>query len=150
MGTESLFEFYDSVYFYIFLLCVYIFSAIIEWRIFTKAGEPGWKALIPFYSIFVSHHIAGMHHAWFVAEIIAWIIETVLELVPNIPAWVEDPFTVFTFLFTVVSEIVHMSLLGDRFGKKTPFKVGMVLLPPVFLPILAFGSAAYQKPETHE
>lgn len=149
MNFDSIFEFYYSVFFYALLLVSYLFSAIVEWNIFKKAGEPGWKTLIPFYNIFVSHHIAGMRHIWFVLEMAVWMVETVLELVPGIPDWIENPFTVITFLFTLISEIVHISMLGDRFGKKTPFKVGMVLLPIVFLPILAFGPAKYQAPEKH-
>lgn len=120
---------------------------IAEWRIFKKAGEKGWKSLIPVYKVFLSHHIAGMSHIWFILEVICWIIEAVLEFVNGVPSWLGLVFGIFTVAFTVVSEVVHILLLCNRFGKKPAFKVGMILIPSLFFLIIAFGRSEYQKAE---
>ena len=119
---------------------------IAEWRIFTKAGEKGRKSLIPFYSIFVSHHIAGMSHVWFIIEVVTWITEIVLELV-KLPEPVILWFGVAVGVFTLVSEIIHVIKMCNRFGKGTGFKIGMFFLPNLFMLILAFGKAEYHQPE---
>ena len=106
--------FIASIVIYVALTAIYIIS---EWMIFKKAGEKSWKALIPFYSVFVSHHIVGMSHVWFIIEV------------------------------TLVSGVVHAIKLCNCFGKGTRFKVGLILIPEIFMLILAFGKAQFTKPE---
>lgn len=128
-------------------LPIYIMLVIAEWRILEKAGEKGWKSLIPVYNLFVSHHIAGMSHIWFVLEVSSWVAELLLEIIPAVPDWLEIVAGVTIVIFTIVMEVIHLNLLGNRFGKKLPFKIGMFLLPEIFLPILAFGKSTYTPPE---
>lgn len=125
---------------------LFISVAIAECRIFQKAGEKPWKALIPFYGLFVSHHIIGMSHIWFIIDMILWFIELVTELV-ELPWYIDDFFLLVASVFTIISEIIHINKLCNCFGKKLPFKIGMFLLPQVFPLIIAFGKAEYHKPE---
>lgn len=146
-------EWETGLYFSLTAVCVIVAVALValfivaEWRILTKAGEKGWKSLIPFYNIFVSHHIVGMSHAWFIAEVITWIAEAVFEIV-KMPHTVVLVFGIITGVFTVVSELVHIIKICNCFGKGTGFKIGMVLIPDLFLMIIAFGKSEYKKP-TH-
>jgi hypothetical protein len=87
------------------------------WKIFTKAGEPGWAAIIPIYNVIVLLKIAGKP-AW-------WII---LLLIPVV---------------NFVISILVAAGLAKNFGKGTGFVVGLVLLPFIFYLILGFGSAQY-------
>jgi len=128
---------------------IIILITIAEWKILTKAGEKGWKSLIPFYSIFVSHHIVGMAHIWFILEMIIWFIETVIAAFVEFPEWFELSFMVLTLVFTLVSEIIHINKMCKCFGKDTGFKIGMIFLPYIFSMIIAFGSAKYTHP-AHE
>lgn len=129
------------------VLAMYVLYAAAEWKILTKAGEKGWKSLIPIYNIFISHHIVGMSHAWFVIEMIVWVAELVFEIVTAIPEPVVLVFGIAAGIFTVVSELIHIIKMCNCFGKGTGFKIGMVLVPFVFLMIIAFGKAEYKKPE---
>ena len=88
------------------------------WKIFTKAGQPGWLSLIPIYNYIVLVRITG-HSAW-------WFI---LLLIPYVNA---------------IASILLMLRLAGKFGKGPGFGVGLVLLSPLFLPLLAFGDARYQ------
>ena len=95
-----------------------IFINISMWKIFTKAGKEGWKALIPFYNIIVLLEIV---------ELPTWYV--VLYFVPFISIY---------FVFKTYIELAH------KFGKSTRFGVLMVFFIIVCFPILAFDSSTYQ------
>lgn len=90
------------------------------WKIFTKAGKPGWASIVPFYNIIVLLEIVG-RPLW-------WIVMLLIPLV-NL---------VFVFIIAID--------LAKSFGKGTGFAMGLIFLSPIFYPILGFGSARYQGP----
>ena len=94
------------------------------WKIFEKAGKPGWAAIVPVYNIIVLLEIVGKPMWWIV-----------LMLVPCV---------------NIVAQIWVTNLLSKSFGKSEGFTVGMVLLPMVFFPVLGFGDAQYQGPSAKE
>jgi len=99
-------------------LAIAIFFVIVWWKVFTKARQPGWAILIPFYNLYIMLKIAGKP-GW-------WII---LFFIP-----------IANFI-----AIILMALgLAQNFGKGAGFAVGLLLLGIIFLPILAFGDATYQ------
>ena len=104
----------------IIYLALVVFLIVTMWKIFTKAGKPGWASIIPIYNIFVMLDIAGKPAWWFLLFLI--------------------PFVNFIVGILVIAGI------ATNFGKGGGFVVGMILLPIVFYPILAFGSAQYSKP----
>jgi hypothetical protein len=93
---------------------------VAEWKIYTKAGKPGWAVLIPIYNTIVMLEIVGK--PWW------WIL---LMLIPGV---------------NIVFVIWMINLLSKSFGKDEGFTVGLLLLSIVFYPILGFGSAKYQGP----
>ena len=97
-------------------LLVLIIAAV--WRVFTKAGQPGWAALIPFYNLYVLLQVAGKPGWWLI-----------LLLIP---------------LVNIVIGIMTLAALAAKFGKGVGFTIGLILLPIVFYPILGFGGAQYQ------
>lgn len=104
----------------IIYLALIVFLIVTMWKIFTKAGKPGWASIIPIYNVFVMLDIAGKPAWWFLLFLI--------------------PFVNFIVGILVIAGI------ATNFGKGGGFVVGMILLPIVFYPILAFGSAQYSKP----
>ncbi len=87
------------------------------WRIYEKAGKPGWAAVVPVYNVVV-----------------------LLQIVEK-PLW----WAVFFFIpliNIVFSLIVHVEL-AERFGKGPLFGLGMTFFPVIFVPILGFGEAQY-------
>ena len=134
------------IVFGIITIAVVLLFVASEWRILSKAGEKGWKSLIPFYGLFVSHHIVGMSHIWFILEIVAWIAELVFEII-KFPEPVVFWFGIVVGAFTLLSEIVHLIKICNCFSKGIGFKIGTILLPNIFLLILAFGKAEYKKPK---
>ncbi len=109
-----------SPIFIIFFLAVVAFLIVSYWKVYTKAGEPGWGALVPFYNLYLYCKIAGRPGWW-------WV----LLMVP---------------LVNIVVGIIVAIDFARAFGKSTGFGVGLWILSPVFVPILAFGPAKYTKP----
>lgn len=128
----------------------YIALTVAQWKLFTKAGEKGWKALIPFYSVFVSHHLIGMRHIWFILDIVFWVIEAALELIHGVPLWLEETFLYAALILTVISEILHIMKLCYCYTKSELFGVGLFVLPPVFSLIVAFDKSEYHPPRSHK
>lgn len=104
--------------FVIFWLALVLLIVASMWKVFEKAGEPGWAAIVPFYNIVVLLKIAGKPAWWFL-----------LMLVPIVNL--------------IVAIIVTVSL-AKNFGKGAGFGLGLIFLAPVFYPMLAWGDARYQ------
>lgn len=101
-------------------MAVIVFFLFCMWRIYVKAGKPGWAAIIPIYNILVQLEILG--RPW-------WFL--LLMLVP---------------LVNVVIGIILLFDLAKVFGKGTGFGFGLLFLPFIFIPILALGDATYKGP----
>ena len=114
-----------SVAYLIFAIVVWVIAIVAQWKIFTKAGEAGWKCLIPIYNAVVLFKIAGLSPLW--------ILGFLASIIPVIGG-----------LVVLGISIYLMYSLGKAFGKSTGFIVGLVLLSPIFLIILGFDSSTYQ------
>ena len=101
-------------------LAFLVFEVAAFWIIFSKAGQPGWAAIIPIYNIWVLLKVVG-RPGW-------WIILFIVPLV-SLVIWI----------------IVALDL-AKSFGKGTGFAIGLIFLGFIFAPILAFGSAQYVGP----
>ncbi len=100
-------------------VCAFVILMVAAmWIIFTKAGQPGWAAIIPIYNLFVKLQIVG--RPWW------WMLLMIVPLV-NIILW---------FIMSID--------LARSFGKASSYGVGLALLPFIFHPMLAFGSSRYQ------
>ena len=107
----------------VFWICWLAFTILMIaawWKIFSKAGQPGWAAIIPIYNWIVWCKIVG--RPWW------WIL---LLLIPFV---------------NLIILIILMIDLAKSFGKGVAFGIGLILLAVIFFPILGFGSAQYQGP----
>jgi hypothetical protein len=101
------------------VLILFVLAAM--WRVFEKAGEHGWAALIPIYNAFVLLRIARKPMWWFL-----------LLLIP---------------IVNIVVGFMMTNAIARNFGKGTGFALGLVFLGFIFYPILAFGDAVYSPTE---
>jgi hypothetical protein len=103
----------------IFLLAFGLFVLIGWWRLFRKAGRPGILAAIPVLNLVTLIDIAGRPKWWLF-----------LYLLP---------------LVNVAVAIIVGAELAERFGKGRYYGLGIAFLPPVFIPLLGYGSAHYRR-----
>jgi len=90
------------------------------WKVFAKAGQPGWFAIIPIFNLYIMLKIVG--RPWW------WLILFIIPIVGLIVA------------------IVVSVDLAKSFGKSVLFGIGLALLGFIFYPVLGFGQAQYQGP----
>jgi hypothetical protein len=100
------------------LIMVLIFVGC--WKVFTKAGKPGWAIIIPIYNGIVLLQIVG-RPVW-------WIL---LYLIP---------------IVNIIVGIIVSIDLAKSFGKGAGYGLGLVFLGFIFFPMLGLGSAKYQGP----
>ena len=144
-----MYNFYDSDFLALLLgiLAVTIVVAIIfailyviaYWRLFTKAGIPGWWALIPGANGYMALKMVWAPK-WFFIAIIVGFLDAILFGIGN-------PFLVWlSWLMTVallVISIIYDVKLAKAFNKSTGFAVGLIFLNAIFILILAFGNSQY-------
>lgn len=115
-----------SGFFLIIWVALVVINIVALWKIFEKAGVPGWKSIVPIYNTWTLAEIAGKPGWWSLVLLLAWI--------PVVGA--------------IASMVVYLIIaleLAKRFGKDTVFAiVGLVIFSMVGLLILAFGDAKYQ------
>lgn len=99
--------------FWLIGMAISVFTLICMWKVFKKAGKPGWASLIPIYNIIVMLEIAELP-MWYIA----------LYCLP------------FANIYAMFKTYIE---LAKKFGKSAGFGVGMVFLAPIFFGILAFG-----------
>jgi len=105
------------IMFLIYFAIIIVFIASM-WKIFTKAGKPGWAAIIPIYNIIVLLEIVGRPMWWILIYLIC----------------------------APIAAIIISIDLAKSFGKDIGFGIGLIILPIVFMPMLGFGSATYVGP----
>lgn len=94
------------------------------WKVFEKAGQPGWAAIVPIYNLYVlTVEVAKKEMLWFILFLVLALFCGPLVLIPAF--------------------VVNMEV-AKKFGKGGGFGIGLTLLGFIFYPILGFGSAQYQ------
>ena len=100
------------------IVAIFIIVAVLaNIKIFNKAGEAGWKSLVPILNIFVFLKIIRQP---------AWRI--ILYFIP---------------LVNIIVSLIDLNRFCKSFGKGFGFLIGMLFLQPIFMLILAFGDAEY-------
>jgi hypothetical protein len=106
------------------ILIIAVITIVGKWKVYEKAGKPGWAAIIPVYT---------------------WIV--MLEIVGKPIWWI---FLFFIPCVNIIFMIWTINLLSKSYGQSEGFTVGLVLLGFVFYPILGFGSYQYLGPSAAE
>lgn len=101
-------------------LALLIFVIVAMWKVFIKAGQPGWGVIIPIYNIYLLCKIAGKP-GWWVLLLFIPIVNLIIAI------------------------LVALGVAAN-FGKGAGFGIGLFFLPFIFYPILAFGDATYGPP----
>ena len=108
----------------ILYLAIAVFMIASVWKVFVKAGKPGWAVLIPIYNFIVLIEIVGKPTWWVILLFVPFVNYIILVWITN--------------------------LLSKSFGKDVGFTLGLLFLGIIFFPVLGFGSAEYKGPAAKE
>ena len=97
------------------MVALILLSIAAMWKVFERAGEPGWAALVPIYNLYVMTKVAQVSWLWILAMIIP--------------------------VLNIIAAFVIGIGIAKRFGKGTGYGIGLTLLPFIFYPMLAWGDA---------
>lgn len=119
---------------FLFALIPYILVVIAWWKIFVKAGQPGWAAIIPIYNMYILLKIIGRPTWWL------WLL--ILLVIPFV-----------NFIGAIVWFILGILIaidLGKAFGKDTVYSILLLWLFSIIgYLLLGFGSDKYLGAPTH-
>ena len=137
---------------YVVLAIVWwILQIIANWKIFQKAGEAGWKSIIPIYSEYVSCRIAWSAGIFWLLLIIGFAANCVdVMTTPENAGMAMLLLLAALRVIMAVIGILYCIKLAKAFGKGSGFAIGLLFLHPIFLLILGFGSAEYVGPGGEE
>lgn len=105
--------------YFLMLMASCLFIIVAMWAIFRKAGESGWKCLVPIYNMYVLMQISGKPGWWGFLMLIPFV---------GVPIY-----------------LLAMISLAEKFGRSAAYGAGLFLLPMFFFPMLAFGGAKYEE-----
>lgn len=126
----------------IFALVWWILQIVANWNIFTKAGEAGWKSLIPIYGDYISYKIAWQTSYFWLSFILGIVASYVSSANLNESMFLTVIATLLRIVIAVIN-IIYCVKLSKAFGHGIGFAIGLILLQPIFLLILGFGSDQY-------
>lgn len=128
----------------VFAFIWWLLQIIANWNIFTKAGEAGWKSIIPVYSDYISYKIAWQPSYF-------WLV-FVLGIITSVANGMADSNETNTTILLIVSliriilaiiSILYCIKLSRAFGHGIGFAIGLIFLQPIFMLILGFGNDPY-------
>jgi hypothetical protein len=95
------------------VLALVLLLVVAMWKVFERAGEPGWAALVPIYNLYILTRVAQMSGWWLLAA--------------------------FVPIFNIIFCFATSMGVAKRFNRSTGFGIGLALLPFIFYPMLAWG-----------
>ena len=119
----------------------FILQVIADWKIFEKAGEPGWKSIIPFYNVIVEYGICWNSFCGLLFIALP-IISGFIKTGEGMPAWHGIVVTVLGVV-TCLLHFIQSVKLSKAFGKGTGFGILLFIFGPICRLVLGFGSAEY-------
>ena len=125
-----------------------IFYVIGHWKLFEKAGEDGWKALIPFYNLYTKLKIIGINVWWTLIAGMIWLftlINCIFDFsdLPIPLTIILMTLTLFMYAISIYYNIILSVSTARSYGKSTGWAVGMFLFRYIFPFALGVSKAEY-------
>lgn len=129
-----------------FLIAFYVLLVIAWWKIFTKAGEKGWKSLIPFYNSYILFKIFWNTKTFWIILAVSLGGSLLASILTNFNiAVVPEIVNLGVAIYALVIDILLSIRESKSFGHGGGFAVGLIFLPNIFTLILGFNKDKYKK-----
>ena len=140
---------FSALIFILLLLALLVFSYWGLWKMYSKAGQEGWKALIPYYNNWVLMvDIAGLHVGYFIGMIAAGLLSFIIGFIPGLFLGLGIDIGVFSYVFNIigwligiVSIMIEVALIynvSKKFNKGTGWVVLSIFFSFITFPLLGF------------
>ena len=137
-------------------LVFYIIWVIAGWKIFEKAGEAGWKSLIPIYNLYIFYKIVKMENWFFAMIAVSFVISFITTILGQGAQLQNVNFStgvgmfsglllIGLVVFSLYVSAMYAARTAKAFGRGSGFAIGLFFLQFIFLLILVFGDAKYKK-----
>ncbi len=123
----------------------YVLQVVAYWKIFTKAGQPGWKSIIPVYNVYTQYKIAWSGKMFWLFLILAVAANVVAGMAGDNS--ILSLVGVILMLCAAVISVVGVHKLSKAFHHGVGFTLGLLFLNPIFMLILGLGSSQYWGPQ---
>ena len=125
----------------------YVLLVIAWWKLFTKAGEKGWKAIIPFYNYYVQCKLTwAPKFFWIiiVLSVLAGVIGGMVQSMTGTVQVIMSFVTLAAYIAVIVLGIISDYRLAKAYGHGGGYTVGLIFLNFIFMLILGLGKSKYQ------
>ena len=127
-------------------IVLYVLQVIAYWKMFTKAGVPGWKSIIPFYNMYIQYKLTyKTERFWLVIglAVVIGILNSIIASSAGTIVLILGFLTYAAAIAIAVVQIIANVKLSKSYGYGGGFAVGLIFLPVIFTLILGFGSSEY-------
>ena len=132
---------YTNFYEILLIIALVAVTMVSNWKLFEKAGEPGWYAIIPFFNTFMMCKVV-FGNAWWGCAFLAPLVCLPLFFIPFLNILVSFAVNMFVMFVSIMMH-VRMALVFGRGGGVIAL---LILIPIVGYPVLAFGKETHYVP----
>ncbi len=122
------------------MILFYFLQIVAQWMLFVKAGEPGWKSLIPVYNYYTLFKITWSGGAFLLLAALSVVSALLLRNTDSSWAlWLGRAFSAVVSLMSIIETWKVSRAYGHGIG----YFLGLIFLEPIFVMILGLGSSRY-------
>ena len=127
---------------------MWVFQIIAYWKMFTKAGVPGWKSIIPFYNQYIMYKLTWKTSWFWISLIVAVVYGVFTSLNQSFPDnMLYAVLLLISAVIALVITIISYHKISKAYGHGAGYTVGMLFLWPIFVLILGYGKSQYIGPD---
>lgn len=134
-----------SIVIYIIVcLILYVITSLAMAKMFTKAGEDGWKGWVPIYNSYMVYKLTWTKNMFWISiilGIVLGIVSSAAAVYASVPLTVIQ---VIIYVITIVIGIIAMNKISKSYGHGIGFTIGLIFIPFIFYLIIAFGNSEYK------
>ena len=130
-----------------------VLTIIARWKIFTKAGEAGWKSIIPIYSDYIEWKLSWTNINLFWAMLGLTVVGVILNSMGSSAASADGGMSIMSIIGSIavlagaVIALIQKYKLFLSFGKSVGWFIGYIFLNNIMILVLGLGSSEYQGPQ---
>lgn len=125
------------------IIAMYVITAIAYWQIFKKAGEKGWKALIPVYNSYIVYKISWKTSMFWITILLGVVYSILYGISYSTGSAVLSVLAYIVYIAVLVIGIIAIHKFSKAFGHGVGYTIGLIFLSPIFILIIAFGKSQY-------